>query len=361
MASPDFSRLFHVLTKQPWKSNQLLVGGDAVPTWVQGDKPGSVKMAVVSRVTGERMGPAGDKPGCLFLHVLAQLDGKGFQFDVERHLAYAKKNQHASTSVTQSVSFQLRPEDAGLSDACETGYDDLEKCYTTQLIHEWHKAGFKPSGNRQSADLDTYTNEVMDKLMFISESPYGPVSDDETGKRIFKASFKFAPSAPGRADPKPTKPIDAEIAAAFPGDHIAEFIAENPDQCIQFVKLHNEDGDMIAAADYYESAGTLFGPGAIVVVELMVPFGGETQYAGSKRTVIPKVVSLQSVKPGSQRAGGPASGPINWKEALRKMDEIDAAAAGVTEADTEEVEEDSGEKRKGKEKSKGGRKKQKDC
>jgi hypothetical protein len=350
---PDFGKLFKALGKQTWKANQLLLGTDTVPTWVQGDKQGSVKMQFVPR-SGNGPTRAADKSNCLFLLVVAELDGKGFQFDIDRHLAYAKKEQHAATSVSQSVSFRLTPTNADLAKTGKVGYDDLLACYTTELATAWHSADYKPSGNRQSSELSAYIEEVVDKLMFPTESPYGPVSEGADGN-LFKASYKFAPAAGMRSDPKKTKPVDAAIAAAFPGEHIQTFIEENPDQCVQFVKLHDEKGKEIEAADYFESATTMFGPGAIVVAELMVPFGGETIYAGSKRTVIPKLVSLQAVVRGTTSRGGGGAGPCDWQEA---MNGLDAAADVVPVAEELDSEDDAaGTKRKSKFGKGGARKK----
>lgn len=306
-------------------------------------------MAIVPRDDDGVASSGKDNSSCLFMFVLCELGAKGFQFDIERHLANAKKNQHAPTSVTQSVTFNLSPDNLALREACKVGYKDLEDCYTTDLIAAWHAVGYKPSGNRQSTDLAGYTEEVLDKLKFVSESPYGPVSDADDGKSIFKASFKFAPTSPGRAEPKPTKDADAAIAAAFPGENVAQFIAENPDQCVQFVKLYDEKGAVVKAEDYYDSASSMFGPGAIAVVELMVPFGGEVQYAGSKRTVIPKVVSLQAVVRGAGGSvGGGSAGPVDWQEALRKMDETEPAVVAPTDYPDEDEAEVAGGKRKSK-------------
>jgi hypothetical protein len=324
MATPrttdEIAQLNATLQGHNWGRNKFALGdGKTRPSMLATPaKDGVIQAVILDAVTGVPIvGVAGGGEKKPTFHLVTGVVRIVKQYaDVANSLAQAKKKDepNAELQIKQTIIIDMHPADDERLASSQPGLDALQEAFMPDLAAAMYDAKFEPTKQlRTAGTAEAYSEEFKRQMMDTSISPYCPWIETDDGDLHFKASYNVFPKGD-----MPRRPEHVNIAKSGPPE-IQEFIETLPlSQRINFVDLIYADGTKVGPADYWDELDTSFGPGSLVILTLMVPYGGVSYFQGNKKVSIqPKLVSMQMVEVGEASGGGGGGGaPCNLTSAL---------------------------------------------
>jgi hypothetical protein len=292
-------------------------GGANTPVFKATGKPNIVEAVVLNKSGDVIQQSSSSGRGQTFeltLPVTTVTTGK--YLGVESQLKWHRLSKSGSKEVrapTQALTVSLNPTDPRVKSSL-AGLDVFKTFGLDMLVAQWFVAQYAPTSTlkKQLGDEEKYTETMKGMLLDTGTAPFGCISEADDGSFLLTARSKIAPYA-GETLPENQAIIDAcPITSELP-----MFAEDTKDTRKQFVKLIEVDGSEVTPEDYCDRAETICAPGSLVVMTIMVFFGGINTYEG-KQSFKPKLVSVQAVE--SADSAQLNRGPTNLLNALAQYE-----------------------------------------